>query len=429
MKTKAIIVVLLLTSLVGTSALAGLNTSQRKLSLDLEEVPIVSVLNMIASQNELNLVISGEVDGEVTLRLEDVDVATALDAVLTANGYNYFLKDDIIVVKPMATRTAGELESRLVVLKYLDPQTAQKALVPRLSDKGSVVVLDKTGQDQATDPDYRANRIVITDYPSILDDLVDVILVIDMPERSIAIEAKIIETTIDSKSNLGLSWPTSVGARLSGAEDGTSSSSTTSLDDVEPSAGVYDPSDGSWKWGKLSVDQVSLILNALQQDGNSRLVSDPKVTTLENHTAEFKFETIIPIQTINRFTEGSATSDIVTFEDEEVGLSLTVTPRINEEGRITLDIHPTVEDIIGFNGPPDNQKPITSSRSIHTTVTVNDGETVALGGLIKESDIEDVNKVPLLGSIPLLGKLLFTSKSTEKQSTDLIILITPHILD
>ena len=106
-----------------------------------------------------------------------------------------------------------------------------------------------------------------------------------------------------------------------------------------------------------------------------------------------------------------------------------VTPRINEPGRITLDIHPKVEDIIGFNGPADNQKPITASRSIRTRITVDDGGTVALGGLLKENNIEKVQRVPLLGHIPLIGSWLFRNKSIEKTSSDLIILITPHILD
>jgi type II secretory pathway component GspD/PulD (secretin) len=167
----------------------------------------------------------------------------------------------------------------------------------------------------------------------------------------------------------------------------------------------------------------------LEQDGNSRLVSDPRITTLENHAAEFKFETVIPIQTINRFTEGASTSDIVTFEDEEIGISLQVLARINDSGNVTMDVHPVVEDILGYTGPTDNQKPITASRSITATITVQDGETVALGGLLKETEIERVQRVPLLGHIPLIGSALFSNKSTEKSSTDLLILITPHILD
>jgi type IV pilus assembly protein PilQ len=396
----------------------------RKLSLSLEEMPITSALNMIATQNGLNLVVAGEVSGTITLRLSDVDVATALDAILTANGYNYFVKDNVIVVKSVTSEAPGELESRVVTLKYASPVTAEKAVASVKSARGSVTILDHGSDNAPAGEKYRPNRIVVTDYPALIDRLVAVIEQIDIPERSIMIEARIIETTIDARTNLGLSWPTALTARLS--DNNTTSAITDATS--RNSAGVYEPQTGDWTWGKLSVGEVNWILNMLEKDGNSRLVSDPRITTLENHEATFKFETIIPIQTINRFTEGAATSDIVTFEDEEVGISLRVLPRINEGSTITMDVEPRVEDIIGYTGPTDNQKPITASRSISARITVNDGETVALGGLLKENEIENVQRVPLLGHIPLLGSWLFSSKSAEKSSTDLLILITPHIL-
>ncbi len=430
MKTRVLITALAL--LVIAMPLKGNDVlTTRNISLELEAVPLVSVLNMIASQNGLNVVISGDVGADVTMHLENVDVATALDALLTANGYNYFYKGNVIVVKPADVDAAGELGSRLITLKYIDPITAQKALDSRISEKGSVVILDKSAQEGGQSEGYKANRLLITDYPNILDDLEALITDMDVAERTVQIEARIIETTVDSESNLGFSWPTSLSATLSEAEgESSSSSSTTSeSDDSENKACIYNPSNGRWTWGKLSANEVGLVLNMLQQSGNSKLISDPRITTLENHEAEFKFNTVIPIQTINRFTEGAATSDIVTFEDEEIGISLKVTPRINENGKISMDILPKVEDIVGYNGPADNQKPITVSRSIQTRITVKDGETVALGGLLKENEIESVQKVPLLGHIPILGKVLFSSKSVEKNSTDLIILITPHILD
>ncbi|MCD6250161.1 MAG: hypothetical protein J7J98_07530 [candidate division Zixibacteria bacterium] len=429
MKKTILIYVILLT--ICCTIQADSLTTERKLSLTLEDMPLVTVLNMIAAQNELNLVVSGEVNGNISVNLEGVDVRTALDAILIANGYNYFLIDDVIVVKSANADAAGELESRVIKLKYLSPVTAQKAVTSAMSTKGKVAILDRTSEsgDGGSGQQYQPNQIVVTDYPNLLDKIEALIAKIDVRERSIMIEAKIIETSIDSKSNLGITWPTSLSASLTGAQASTGTTTATTDDGDDNASGVYDPSNGNWQWGKLSVGEVNWILNALEQDGNSRLVSDPRITTLENHEAEFKFATIIPIQTINRFTEGSATSDIVTFEDEEVGISLRVLPRINEEGRITMDVEPIVEDILGYTGPADSQKPITASRSIRTRVTVEDGETVALGGLLKEDEIERVQRVPLLGQIPLLGKLLFSSTSTEKRSTDLLILITPHILD
>ncbi len=395
----------------------------KRLTLNMEEVPIQSVLNMIAKQHNLNLVISGNVSGEISLRLEDVNINTALETILGPMGYNFYIKDDVIIVKPYENFASGELESRSVTLRYIDPETVVKALESIKSIKGKVVVLEKNTKSQTVN--YKANRVLLVDFPHVVIEMIALIDKIDLPERVISIEAKIIETQIDNKSEIGFSWPTSLSASLgqSGSE------STEEAFSGSDGSGTYDPNSGSWTWSTMTVGQMGLVLNMLEQNGNSKLLSDPRITTLENHEAVIKIETIIPIATVSRFTEGSATSDIVTFQDQEVGISLTVTPRINEDGRITLTVFPKVEDIIGYTGPIDSQKPITTSRSIQTTITVNDGETAVLGGLLKEDIIEIEYKVPLLGHIPLLGKLLFTTKKEEKTTKDLIILITPKILE
>jgi len=406
------------------SAAASRLENTESLSLELESVPIAMVLQMIAQQNDLNLVISGEVTGEVTLRLDKVDVPTALNAILSPRGYNYYIKNDVIVVKLISADAPEELVSRTITLKYIEPITAKKALESRLSSKGQVVILDKAVDAGGGSKTYRANRILVTDFPSVVAEMATLIDEIDQPERMISIEVKIIETKVDTKSKLGFSWPTSIDLTLGGTGDSAALSSST----TDGKAGRFDLNTETWRWGTLSVGQLRAVLDLLNQSGNSKLISDPHITTLENHEAEIKVQTIVPIPTVNRFTEGAAVQDILTFQDEEVGITLKVTPRITGDGKITLDVFPKVEDIIGFSGPSDNQKPITTSRSIRTRITVADGETAALGGLLKEDEIIQEQKVPLLGSIPLIGKLLFTNKSKEKTTTDLIILITPHIM-
>lgn len=407
--------------------------SGEKMSLQLESVPLRNVLDMIAEQHNLNFVISGEINEKVTVRLENVDVASALDALLTSNQLNYYINGDVIVIKPISTDAAGELSSRLIVLRYIDPISAQKALDTRKSVKGQVIILDR-GVGTASQGSvvstkdakaFKANRILITDFPSVVEAQLKLVEEIDKPERLIQISVKIIESQLDSTSKLGFVWPTSVTANL-GQQSDTSSGSSSGL---TPSAAEWNPNNGDWTWGTLNVQQMSLLLDFLKSDNNTKLISDPYLTVTENYEAEIKSQTIIPIQTINRFTEGAATSDIVTFEDEEIGISLIVTPRINEEGRITLDVFPTVENIVGFTGPTNNQKPITSSRSIRTRVTVNNGETLALGGLLSEEETIQKQKVPILGSIPIIGSLLFTHKNSVKRKADLIILITPTIVN
>ena len=440
MKIKELLLIVLLLSAIPMSAShASVLDNADKLSMELDGVPLPSVLNMIAQQNGLNLVLSGTVAGEVTLRLDNVDLATALEAILQPNGYNYYIKNDVIIVKPIEDIALGELATEIITLSYLDPVTAQNSLEALKSNHGKIVILGKVAVDEAgrssgsrgsAPGGYAPNRVLISDYPSVVSEMVALIEELDKEERMISIHVKIIETKIDSESKLGISWPTAVNASLGAgtlsdlSTDGTTTEST-QLDNV---AASWNPNTGKSFWGTLTAEQVDAVLNMLETSGNSKLVSDPHLTTLENHEAVIKIETIIPIPTVNRFTEGAATQDILTFVDEEVGISLVVTPRINENGKITLDVEQKVEDIIGFSGTVESQKPITSSRSIKTRITVENGQTAALGGLLKEDLIETEQKVPLLGSIPLLGKWLFTSKSSDKSTSDLIILITPMIV-
>ncbi len=400
---------------------------EQRLTLNLDEVPLAMVISSIAEETGLNLVISGEIDGEVTMRLDDVPVATALQAILGSNGYRYIVQGDIVVIRPDAGDSPSELVSEIVRLRYIAAETVQRALLPRLSQRGKVEILNVQSSPGTVGDGYVANRVMITDYESIVAECLPLIEVMDVREKQIVIEARIIETSLDAQEKLGFLWPSRATANIKTAA--TVTSGTSGENDETRSAGEYDPNNGSWTWGKISVDQLSLVLDFLDQDDNNKLISEPRLTTTENHPAIFEVNTVVPIQTINRFTEGAATSDIVTFQDEEVGISLEVLPRINEGSTITLDVFPRVEEIIGFSGPVDNQKPITTERSVRTQVTVEDGETVVLGGLLKEDELETVTRVPVLGHIPILGSLLFTNRSTTRSTSDLIILITPRIAE
>ncbi len=422
-------IIIVIQLFVATAVLSSPLDTDHRVTVALEDVSVATAMEAIAAQNGINIVVSGDIIGTVSVRLTDVQVKTALDAILTANGYSYVVQGEVIIVKPMDQAVLGELETRTIDLRYLDSNTAAKALESMRSDRGKIVVLDKQAEGELSAQRYVANRVLVTDFPSVVAEMQSMIDRLDVAERLISIKVRLIETKVDDKSKLGLQWPTEVSTKLGGADANLNSGTDTDNGtDEERSAGYYDVENEDWQWGTLSVSELQVVLNMLEEDGNSRLVSDPHLTTLENHEAEISIETIIPIATINRFTEAAATQDIVTFQDEEVGISLRVTPRINEDGRITMDVYPVVEEIIGYAGPPLNQKPITSSRSIRTRITVDNGETAALGGLLKESEIESISRVPLLGKIPLLGRLLFTSKSTETSTTDLIILITPTIL-
>ena len=404
----------------------SVNAEQKKLSIQMESVSLVSVLNLIADQYNLNLVISNDVQGDISVKLNEVNIYTALNAILHPNGYNYYFDDNIIIIKSMEKETAGEFKTEVIRLKYVNPITAKKALSSIKSEKGDVIILDKIDEGTETNEVYHPNKILITDYPKNIEAMLKVIDNLDIEEKLISVEVKIVETTLDSQDKLGFNWPTQINTQI-----GTSSIETTdeTSGTKDNGLGTYDLETSQWTWGKLTINQMNVFLDLLKQRDNSKLVSYPSISTLENHEAEIKIQTVIPIPTINRFTESASTTDFVTFYDEEVGIRLNVTPRINSNGQITMDVYNVVEDIIGYTGSSDSQKPITAERSIKTRITVGNGETATLGGLLKESDIQVEKKVPGLSLIPILGKLLFTSHSTEKRTTDLLILITPTIIE
>ncbi len=422
-----ITIIMFLMLLTFSNLSAELTNKNGKISIDLENIELTVALNMIAKQNDLNLILSSDVQGKISIRLIDVDITTALNAILLPNDLTYIFQDNIIIVKSISSKSIKDFVTEVVRLNYADPNPVKAALDAVKTPEGSVIILDNdiSQEGSAADNKYSPNKIFITDLPIVAERMRAIIQEMDKPERSISITVKIIETKIDSLSKLGLNWPSMITTNIGGS---TTNNSTDNLTTETSGLLTHDFNNGDWNWGNLTVNQLSTILDILEKDGNSKLISYPNITTLENHEAEIRSETIIPIPTISRFTEAAATQDIMTFYDEEVGISLKVTPRINENGRITLNVKAKIEDIIGYTGSAEAQKPITISRSITTRTTVIDGETAALGGLLKEDVIQSRQRIPLLGSIPLLGKLLFSSTSEEKKTTDLIILITPTII-
>ncbi len=393
-------------------------------SLNFDDTPISTVLKMVAGQNGLNMVVSSAVDGNISINLADVTLKAALDAILLPNGYNYYINDDIIIVKELDRQVYGELTPQTYNLTYIDATQAAAAIKPILSPNGQVILLSPESQSGQSAESPPSSRVVVVDYPGVHDVIAQLLTQIDRRRRQVSVEVKLIETNLTDDEKLGIDWPKSVEASITGVR----SPSQTLYGADASEAGIMPLETGDWQLGYLSVHQLNVVMNYLQQRSNTKLLSNPRLTTMDNETAEIKIETVIPIQTINRFSEGAVIQDVVTFQDEAVGISLKVTPRINGDSAITMNVTPVVEEIIGYVGSVENKKPITSQRTITTTVTVRNNETLVLGGLLKENRLETKDKIFLLGSIPILGGL-FTNKSVEDQTTDLLIMITPQIID
>jgi len=389
------------------------------------EIPIV--LASLAAQVGFDVVIASGVEELIDLNLTDVDWETALGTIITTGGLSCHWNGDVLIVLSTQGQDRGELSHRIVHLKYADPGAVKDALVNTLSGRGKIEILGSSSGTGGNRETAHASVLVLSELNYRLPLILELIDSLDVPRPQFEIAVKFVETDLDDQSGYGFNWPTMVSASVGGLSPTGEISAGTAGQTKEMAATYSIPNGKIWRLGTLSIDQLNGFIEFLQQKGHSRLLSDPRVSVLENQTAEMRVTTTFPVQTLNRFSEGAIIQDVVDFQDIEVGLTLSVTPRLNDSNKITLVVEPVMEEITGFTGPPDNQRPITANRTVKTTIRVGNNETIVIGGLIRETEFATKSRVFLLGNIPLLGAL-FTHNKIEKKKTDLLIFITPRIL-
>lgn len=420
MKTKFWIAAIIAVWLTGMPlwAQAPNDTSQAKLTMNFKDADILNVLRLLSRQNNLNLVASKEVKGRVTVHFNEVSLDDALETILKANGYDYYIEKDIIFVKPIDMERNASLKSKVFDLKYVDANDMKDALTPFLSKRGKMETLSRT--KTGVTEEKRSSLLIVNDLQHNVAMMDSIIRKIDVMIQQIMIEVRMYETTLGDDQKVGVGLPTSITGKTFDARNPDDPATPTTFTAIAP----LEDKLQNLIMGKLSVDRLLFSLNFLKTQTNSKLLSNPKLVTMDNQKAEISVGTAIPVQTISR----NASGDIITFTDKNVNVTLKVTPKINPDSMITLLIEPTIEDVIGYVGNDDNRQPIISRRTAKTQVMIRNNESIVIGGLLKENEVDTKEKVWLLGDIPLLGKL-FTSNTKEKKKTDLLIFITPHILD
>jgi len=390
----------------------------KKMSVDFEGTPLISALTLLSRKNDFNIVAPPMDENTISAHLKDVTVREALDAILKVSGYIYYVDGDIVVVRSLAEESPGEMVTRVFKLNYIDARQVENQIRNMLSQKGKVQIIS-TGLASAggQTSGFPSKIIAVTDLKFIIPLVEEFIEKVDVKPRQVRIEVKLIETSLSSKENFGFDWQKSLLAKISGADPGFETSENSGSDDLFAFA-EHPYGKGNFTYGTLTISEASLLIDFLKESGSSKLLSNPSVTTSDGKPARIEVATTIPIQTISRFTEAAVVQDIATYQFKDVGITLDVTPVVNDSGYITLKCTPSVEEITGWVGSTDNQQPITSNK---------DGETLVIGGLIKENIIQSERGVWLLSDIPFLGEL-FKTRSNTKNSTDLMILIKPVLL-
>ena len=433
------------------------------ISIDLEftQANIEDVLRGISEAGEFNIMLDPELKGKkVDLHLKKTTIPDVLELLTTAYDLGSYLVGNALFIstqdKIKEALERGPLDTQTFTLNFARAAEVQSAIEKLITDRGRVSL------------EPRTNTLIISDATPNLVRLEQIIRGLDKHIPQVMIEAKIIETTLGREERLGIDWTMKIAASGSKrpttlpfktwepnrsfypepkrevsyeykaypwAADGSTDPSDYYLHEEITSDFWFDPTRGlssfpmagaeQFLFGTLDFSEFQAVLEILDQRTDTNIISNPRITTLNNQEAKILVGTIIPIP-IYDFSRDTGTRVISGYQDQEVGIQLLVTPIINDEGYVTLSVTPRIESIVDWTGPF-NERPIISTRSAETKVMVKDGETLAIGGLITEDKINVKKKVPLLGSIPGLG-LLFTKRTDEVRKRDLVIFITPRII-
>ncbi len=429
--------------------------SGERLTLNFQDIETRAVLQLLADTSDLNIVVSDTVQGNVTLRLQNVPWDQALDILMTTRGLDMRRNGSVIIVAPaeeIAARERAELEA-LQEIQTLEPLRSEFIQVNYAKASDLASLISESGQNPLISErgsvaiDERTNTLLVQDTSERLANIRRLVTTLDIPVRQVLIESRIVIVNDDYGRELGVRFgATAVNDRgnsglvsMTGSGAGSDIIVGSALDNINstgnpfpvtvPSANqrynvnvpVANPV-GAIALAILDSDYlVDLELSALEAEGQGDIISAPRIVTANQREASIEQGVEIPYQE-------SSSSGATTTQFRPAVLSLTVTPQVTPDDRIIMDLLVT-KDSVGelVASATGGFVPSIDTRSIATQVLVNDGETVVLGGIYETETRETVNKVPFLGDVPGLG-VLFRSKAVTNNKAELLIFVTPKIL-
>ena len=403
------------------TAAAPTSSSEEPIEISYIEADIQNVLRTLAAKAGVNLILGDEVTGKVTVNLRGVSYEEAMRLIAESKGYAYVKDKNVIRVKSRESLESEPVELQTYTLNYAKAEDVKKTLDPVLTKQGKIEV------------DARSNTLVLSDTPASFSKLIPLIRSLDTQTPQVMIEAKFVETTKNPQKDLGINWSGTLlnHQLIAGSTAGTPDATT-----GKPSGGFQltkNLAGGPWIPSTALLDggQAQLVFSYLSQDSDTELLANPRVVTTDNGKASIAIATEYPIPSF-AFSEQTASLQINGFEYKDIGIILNVLPRINKDDFITLEVTPTASSQNGTStlqsgGGSAVQIPIIDTRTATTTVLIKSGNTLAIGGLMRQDVSDNYTKVPLMGDVPLLGPL-FRSKSLSKTKRDLLIFLTPTIV-
>jgi type IV pilus assembly protein PilQ len=389
-------------------------TGANTFSIDVDNADIRTVARAIGEFAGKNVIVARDVKATVSVHLSNVEWDDALRSVLRSAGLDYIDEGGIIRIDQGA-RLQGEiveretarnralevapLETRIVRLNYANASELASSVNAGLTRRGTIMV------------EKRTNSLIITDLPEKVDAVERMAISLDSTTPQIEITAKLVDVDAEALRELGIQWG------MSGLTPGGDDDNTLGFEVDTPGPGGPPRATASYglikDWGALEVS-----LQMLEQHRKANIISNPRITTVDNREAKIVVGQKIPL--IVQDVAGNPVSQLQT-----IGIQLTVTPHLTQDKKIIMDLHPEVSDLAAQSTVQGGV--IINTSEADTRVMVDDGQTAVIGGLIRTNESTVRRGVPVLKDMPLLG-YLFRSTSQVRQNRELIIFVTPRVV-
>ena len=423
----------------------------RRIDLDFNNADIHNILRLLAEVGGVNIVTSDDVTGTVTIRMRNVPWDQALEVILQAKGLGMVRRGNLIRVAPLETlekerelaierrkqlETLEPLETRLVPVSYATAGELEPRVEELLSDRGSVSV------------DERTNTLIVRDIADILDDVEELIRTLDTQTPQVLVEARIVEATSQYVRDVGIQWggdvtmstatgnptglifPANLGFTGGNYDTQTPTGGLSPFQRQisNPNFGVNLPATtGTGQGGALGITMgalgggvnLAVRLSAAESTGVVRIISSPRILTLDNHEAHIAQGTLIPYSQIS--AQGVQTAF------QEAKLELRVRPHVTSDGSVSMHVKVT-RDEPDFTRTSPRGDPTILKREAETDLLIEDGHTAVIGGIYTRNTGRTVDQIPFFGDIPILG-VLFQRRRVRDERNELLIFLTPRIVN
>ncbi|MCE2570771.1 type IV pilus secretin PilQ [Motilimonas eburnea] len=410
------------------------------ISFNFQDISVRTVLQILADTNGFNLVTTDSVQGNITLRLDEVPWEQALDIILKVKGLGKRMEGNVLMVASaaeLAAKEKAQLESQREVSElaplyseFIQINYAKAGDISRMLSSSDASLLSSRG---SVSVDERTNTLLIKDTADVIDSVKRMIEILDIPVKQVLIESRMVTVRDNIGEELGVRWgitKATENGTTSGSLEGTNPASgvegtptVPSLDDrLNVNLPVANPAGSiAFQVAKLANGQIlDLELSALERENKAEIIASPRITTANQKTAYIEQGTEIP------YVE-SASSGATSVSFKKAVLSLNVTPHITPDNKIILDLVITQDSKGEVVATAVGQAVSIDTQEIGTQVLVENGETIVLGGIYQQQISDTVQKVPLLGDIPWAGAL-FRTTIKQQRKDELLIFVTPKII-